>query len=83
MNSTQLDVFIETIISTYRDKKYLTYDDLIAIGIADKKSTLRHWKRKKTGPEYIRLSKNRVVYPLESLIIWIRELNKKTGESNG
>lgn len=69
--------------STEADKQFITADELVARwGYVVTRGTLANWRSKRVGPPFIKL-RTRVLYPLDSLIMFEQNGLHANTETNG
>lgn len=64
-------VYMEPIRNSL-NRAFLTPRDLQALGLVQSQSTLRNWRKRGEGPAFIEKPHRRYVYPLDSLLEWLK-----------
>lgn len=50
-----------------------TVNDLIKTGLISHRNTMEHYRKKKIGPPFLRVSERRIFYPKTGVLKWLKE----------
>jgi hypothetical protein len=77
MNSC--DEFIEKLNRELPD--VCTVNDLIKVGIISHRNIMNQFRKKKTGPPFLRISDRKIFYPKPGVLKWLRESSNDNCET--